>query len=254
MTRSDDNLGIETNDSDMPPYPYGPRQFFKQADTGLYGSSEIQFGNKISKGRNKGKTRRTWHPNVKLETVHSDALGRDLTLKITHACMRTIKKCGGLDQYLLGDKPARIKELGLLGWRLRWKIMNSPAMQQKYEAERANMGLPTHSYVAEPYDIVKVKPGFLEEVRAEQSNAWEKLREKDARFRSHIQRQWNRHDGVPWRIHPIVDAVPDISTPSEDSEYLNTSGQSGASSQANTLSDVKLDPLAERPEYGSALG
>jgi len=39
--------------------------------------------------------------------------------------MRTINKVGGLDQYVLGDKTARIKELGVKGWELRWRVLNA---------------------------------------------------------------------------------------------------------------------------------
>ncbi|KAI1909512.1 hypothetical protein LOZ61_004952 [Ophidiomyces ophidiicola] len=125
----------------IPPYPYGPRRTFKQADSGLYGGSTIQFGNKISKGRNKGKTRRIWKPNVDKEKLYSEALGQWLEIKVQHRVLRTIRKVGGLDQYLLGDKPARIKELGIFGWGLRWKVMTSKAMKKRYEEERKELGL-----------------------------------------------------------------------------------------------------------------
>ncbi|KAK2733364.1 39S ribosomal protein L24, mitochondrial [Myotisia sp. PD_48] len=126
---------------EIPPYPYGSKLTFKQADTGLYGGSTIQFGNKISKGRNKGKTRRVWRPNVRKEKLHSDALGEDIEIKVTHRVLRTIAKVGGLDQYLLGDKPARIKELGIFGWRLRWRVMASLAMKDKFQLKRQELGL-----------------------------------------------------------------------------------------------------------------
>jgi len=125
----------------IPPYPYGPNHIFKQANSGLYGGSIIQFGNKISKGRNKGKTRRTWKPNIRKEKLYSNALGKFLELKVQHRVLRTIKKVGGLDEYLLGDKPARIKELGPFGWGLRWKVMQSSAMRKRFEAEREALGL-----------------------------------------------------------------------------------------------------------------
>lgn len=48
---------------------------------------------------------------------------------------------GGLDQYLLGDKPARIKELGIFGWNLRWKVMQSKAMQKKFKDEQKELEL-----------------------------------------------------------------------------------------------------------------
>ncbi|OJD14498.1 hypothetical protein AJ78_05148 [Emergomyces pasteurianus Ep9510] len=136
------SLFTHTNPTQGPPeYPYGAARFFKQSNTGLYGGSTIQFGNKISKGRNKGKTRRTWKPNIRHEELYSEALGKTLKLKVQHRVLRTIKKVGGLDQYLLGDKPARIKELGIFGWNLRWKVMQSKAMQQRFKEEQKELEL-----------------------------------------------------------------------------------------------------------------
>lgn len=101
----------------------------------------IQFGNKISKGKNKGKTRRHWRPNIRIESLHSDALGEPVKLKVQHRVLRTIQKVGGLDNYVLGDKPARVKELGLFGWKLRWKIMKTKQVQKAFRKERERLGL-----------------------------------------------------------------------------------------------------------------
>lgn len=49
---------------------------------------------------------------------------------------------GGLDKYLLSDKPGRIKELGMFGWELRYKVMQTPVMQAKFRAARKKLGLP----------------------------------------------------------------------------------------------------------------
>lgn len=254
-TKFDDDFGVKTADSNFPPYPYGPRKFFKQADKGLYGGAQLQFGNKISKGRNKGKTRRTWHPNVKLETIHSDALDTDLTLRITHSCMRTIKKCGGLDQYLLGEKPARIKELGILGWKLRWKVMNSSSMKKRYKAERENMGLPPRNSIYETFQQAKFREDFMQEIREEQADAWENLREKDTRFQSHVKRQWTRYDGLPWRIASILDSNTRSPTKREGFTEPDEGQDDDVSRETTITKNVKLDPLAPGfPEYGSALG
>lgn len=101
----------------------------------------IQFGNKISKGKNKGKTRRHWRPNIRVEEVHSEALGRPVKLKVQHRVLRTIQKVGGLDNYVLGDKPARIKELGVFGWKLRWRIIQTRRVQEAFRRERERLGL-----------------------------------------------------------------------------------------------------------------
>jgi large subunit ribosomal protein L28 len=204
---------VEPEDSDIPPYPYGARQTFKQADRGLYGGTSIQFGNKISKGRNQGKTRRRWYPNVRLETIRSEALGKDLTIRITASCMRTINKCGGLDQYLLGDKPARIKELGLFGWKLRWKVMNSKMMQRKFAGEREKLGL--QAAITGP--LLKPEEEFEQvwedgdaraEMLREQKKAWEALKEKDERFRQHVKTRWEPKDGREYNLDRVR-IVPD---------------------------------------------
>ena len=49
-------------------------------------------------------------------------------MKVATRVLRTIDKVGGLDQYLLGEKAGRVKELGVEGWRLRWRVMKRMAM------------------------------------------------------------------------------------------------------------------------------
>jgi large subunit ribosomal protein L28 len=188
-----------------PPYPYGARHTFKEADKGLYGSATLQSGNKISQGRNKGKTRRRWFPNVRLETIRSEALNETMTIPITAACMRTIRKCGGLDQYLLGDKPARIKELGVFGWRLRWKVMSSPTMIKKYQAERNNLGLSPNRPPLETFDEAWERDEELrKEVQQEQEKQWLGLKEKDERFQRHVKSRWQSSDKKSYSPAKIV--------------------------------------------------
>src|SRR5690242_15460503 len=67
---------LKKTDPLMPPYPYGANVNYPEANYGLYGGASIQSGNKISKGRNKGKTLRKWYPNVRLETIRSEALDK----------------------------------------------------------------------------------------------------------------------------------------------------------------------------------
>ncbi|KAJ9201052.1 hypothetical protein DTO164E3_3801 [Paecilomyces variotii] len=126
----------------IPPYPYGPNYIYKQSNSGLYGGTMIQFGNKISQGRNHGRTRRSWKPNVRRKKIHSEALGEDLYIKVTRRALRTIYKSGGLDNYLLDDRPGRIKELGVFGWQLRWRIMQTPKIQEQFREQRKKLGLP----------------------------------------------------------------------------------------------------------------
>jgi len=59
--------------------------------------------------------------------------------------LRTIDKVGGLDEYLLGEKAARIRELGMHGWLLRWRILHTPAVKERFLMQRIEMGLPESS-------------------------------------------------------------------------------------------------------------
>lgn len=129
-----------------PPYPYGPALHYKQSDTGLYGGSSIQFGNKISE-KNDIKSRRAWRPNIHNKRLWSDALGKFVPVKVQARVLRTMDKVGGLDEYLLGEKPQRIKELGLEGWRLRWKVMRSKLVRDRFREERKRLGLPVDGYL-----------------------------------------------------------------------------------------------------------
>ena len=56
--------------------------------------------------------------------------------------MRTIDKVGGLDEYLLGEKAGRIRELGMGGWALRWRLMRTEVVKERFRAQRKQMGLP----------------------------------------------------------------------------------------------------------------
>ncbi|KAK3311906.1 hypothetical protein B0H66DRAFT_102355 [Apodospora peruviana] len=125
---------------EIPPYPYGKRQVYHQSNTGLYGTACIRFGNKVS-AKNEIKTRRKWRPNVHHKRLFSQSLNTMVRTRVTMRVLRTIDKCGGLDEYLLGNKTGRIKELGPWGWMLRWRIMQSPAVQERFAAERAALGL-----------------------------------------------------------------------------------------------------------------
>ena len=165
----------------MPPYPYGPNKRYKQADTGLYGGGGKQYGNKISKGRNKGKTPRTWSPNIRREKLYSEALEREIEMKVRHRVLRTIRKVGGLDQYLLGEKPARIKELGLYGWKLRWMVMHAPKMKKQFAEERRALGLPPGPQAFK--EFVQQKEEELD--RADEARAVEEQQETSQEYQEY---------------------------------------------------------------------
>ena len=131
-----------------PPYPYGPSLRYQRANTGLYGGATIQFGNLISE-KNEHKSRRVWIPNIHRKRLWSELLGRFLQVKINLRVLRTIDKVGGIDEYLIGsDSPARIKELGMVGWRLRWELMQTDAYKERAKREREVLGLPVEGWQA----------------------------------------------------------------------------------------------------------
>jgi large subunit ribosomal protein L28 len=88
------------------------------------------------------KTRRKWRPNVHHKNLWSESLGIMVRTRVTTRVLRTIDKAGGLDAYLLGIKPQRVKDLGPWGWRLRWRIMQTPSVRGKFAREREELGLP----------------------------------------------------------------------------------------------------------------
>jgi large subunit ribosomal protein L28 len=127
----------------IPTYPHGPAKVFKRSDRGLFGGLRIKFGNIVNKsGLITTKARRSWKPNIQRKRLYSEALDKNLRLKVSTRVIRTIDKVGGLDNYLLGNKSARIKELGMLGWKLRWKVMQQPQTQERFRAQRRALGLP----------------------------------------------------------------------------------------------------------------
>lgn len=122
----------------LPPYPYGSAQWYKQSNLGLYGGQRIQFGNNVG-DKIEVKTRRSWKPNVLNQRLWSNSLQTFVQVRVTTRTLRTIDKLGGLDNYLLGSKAARIKELGESGWWLRWAIMQTPAIKKRFAEERAGI-------------------------------------------------------------------------------------------------------------------
>ncbi|KAI0191328.1 hypothetical protein F4808DRAFT_453711 [Astrocystis sublimbata] len=125
----------------VPDYPYGPFRTYKQRNQGLFGTTKIRSGNVVaSKYGNKSRT--TWLPNRHTKRLWSPALNAFIRTRMTASILHTIDRLGGIDAYLLGGKAKRIKELGPAGWALRWKVMQSPMVQERFARERVALGLP----------------------------------------------------------------------------------------------------------------
>ena len=133
----------------LPDYPYGPFRTYKQRNQGLFARSKIRFGNTVAEkyGRRSGTS---WLPNRHTKRLWSQALGAFIRTRLTTQVLKTVDKLGGIDEYLLGSKAARIKELGPAGWALRWKIIQTPAIQARFARERAALGLPPKPQPQEP--------------------------------------------------------------------------------------------------------
>ncbi|KAI1021716.1 hypothetical protein LB503_013234 [Fusarium chuoi] len=125
----------------IPPYPYGERRVYKQSNKGLYGSARIRFGNTVAEKYN-NKARRFWRPNVHVKVFRLPAIQANVKTRLTLRVLKTIRREGGLQEYLLKSKPARIKELGPGGWNLRWLLMQSKDIQKQFNEERIALGMP----------------------------------------------------------------------------------------------------------------
>ncbi|TVY22217.1 54S ribosomal protein, mitochondrial [Lachnellula hyalina] len=151
----------------VPPYPYGPSAIYKQSNFGLYGTAKIRYGNMVSE-KNEIKTRRYWRPNVHFKRLWSEALEQFVRIRITTQVLRTVDKCGGLDEYLLGEKAQRIKELGMGGWKLRWRIMQTERVKERYRKQREALGLPAlPADSVAPFASEEVVESFIREYDAE---------------------------------------------------------------------------------------
>ncbi|KAI2625403.1 ribosomal L28 family-domain-containing protein [Hypomontagnella submonticulosa] len=139
----------------VPEYPYGRFRTYKQANEGLFAGSKIRFGNVVAE-KYGNKSRTTWLPNRHTKRLWSPSLGAFVRTRMTARVLRTIDRLGGIDEYLLGSKAQRVKDLGPAGWALRWKIMQTPAVQERFARERAALGLPPKEVgeIALPQDLL----------------------------------------------------------------------------------------------------
>ncbi len=68
----------------------------------------VMRGNNVSHAHN--KTRRSFEPNLQSTRLYSNALRRHIRLRIAASTLRTIDKKGGLDEFLLGYRNAKLAE------------------------------------------------------------------------------------------------------------------------------------------------
>ena len=68
----------------------------------------VMSGNNVSHANN--KTRRRFLPNLQHATMHSETLGRRVSLRLSTSAMRTIEKHGGLDAFLMQARNAELAD------------------------------------------------------------------------------------------------------------------------------------------------
>ena len=65
-------------------------------------------GNNVSHAVN--KTKRRFLPNLQTSSFFSEILGKNIRLKVTSKGIKTVKKNGGIDNYLLNLKNSKLTE------------------------------------------------------------------------------------------------------------------------------------------------
>ena len=70
--------------------------------------TDTQFGHNVSHSNR--RTNRRFAPNIQSVSLHSEALGRSVTLRITTRALRTVIKKGGLDRFLLDTDDRKLPE------------------------------------------------------------------------------------------------------------------------------------------------
>ena len=77
------------------------------------------------------KAKRTFMPNMQQVTLHSDALGQNIRMRITASTLRTIDHNGGLDNYLMTTHSKSLSEGARL---LKRRIMKAREAAPKVAA------------------------------------------------------------------------------------------------------------------------
>lgn len=103
-----------------PKYKY-ETMFFKRQNHGLYGGLQRKRSKNCSESGN--KSLRVHLPNIQKSKLWSEALNKQIQVRVSTKVLKIITKEGGLDNYLTKDSPGRIKTLGKLGWRLRYEVL-----------------------------------------------------------------------------------------------------------------------------------
>ncbi|KAH9914117.1 mitochondrial 50S ribosomal protein L28-like protein [Fomitopsis serialis] len=101
---------------------------FKRSQLGLFHGKTKQYGNNVPHSLH--KTRRSWLPNLHNKRFFSDALQQFVRVQVSTCALKTIKKYGGIDKYVLNTRHE------LLGWEgMRIRVMVREKLQASKQAE-----------------------------------------------------------------------------------------------------------------------
>jgi len=87
---------------------------------------ESLYGHNVSHANN--RTNRRFVPNLQKVTLHSNALRKDIKLRICTRALRSVQRNGGLDAYLLSREDAKLAPVGL---KLKHQIQKALSAPKK---------------------------------------------------------------------------------------------------------------------------
>jgi len=87
---------------------------------------ESLYGHKVSHANN--RTNRRFVPNLQKVTLRSDALRKDVKLRVCTRALRSVQCNGGLDAYLLSRNDAKLAPAGL---KLKHQIQKTLSAPKK---------------------------------------------------------------------------------------------------------------------------
>jgi len=99
---------------------------------GLYDGKDIRTGNNLSFSMN--HTKRTFKPNVFVKKVYSEILDEMVRFHLTTSTLRSVEKCGGLDNYLLTSKHVVSGE----GLKTKKRIINTLKYKERKSRQTKN--------------------------------------------------------------------------------------------------------------------
>ena len=87
---------------------------------------ESMYGHNVSHANN--RTNRRFVPNLQKVTLHSDALRKDIKLRVCTRALRSVQHNSGLDAYLLSRDDAKLAPVGL---KLKHQIQKALSAPKK---------------------------------------------------------------------------------------------------------------------------